>query len=263
MNRFSLFLFLIGLAVTARADLDEGRKALPQAPAAALGFDPERLKRIDERIDRAIAERQIPGAVVMVGRRGAIVYVRAAGRRAVEPAAEGMTRDTIFDMASLTKPVVTATAVMLLVEEARLRLDDRVVKFLPELDNHGKGRITVEHLLRHRGGLLPDNPLKDYEQGPAAAWKKIAETELIAAPGERFVYSDVGFQILGKLVERISGQTLDQFAEERIFRVAGMSDAHFRPLAPPGAAWNRLPVERIAPTGTSLAWRCDSSRGRP
>ena len=162
MNRFTLFLLLIALAPTTRADLEQGRTLLPEAPAAALGFDPERLKRIDERIDRAIAEGQIPGAVVIVGRRGAIVHVRAAGRRGVEPKAEPMTRDTIFDMASLTKPVATATAVMILVEEGKLRLDDRVVTFLPELDNHGKDRITVEHLLRHRAGLVPDNPLKDY-----------------------------------------------------------------------------------------------------
>ena len=104
--------------------------------------------------------------MVIVGRRGAIVYVRAAGRRAIEPMIEPMTRDTIFDMASLTKPVATATAVMLLVEEGKLRLGDRVVTFLPELNNHGKDRITVEHLLRHRGGLVPDNPLEDYAKGP-------------------------------------------------------------------------------------------------
>ena len=204
----------------------------------------------------------MPGAVVIVGRRGAIVYARAAGHRAVEPAAEPMTRDTIFDMASLTKPVATATSVMLLVEEGRVRLQDRVVKYLPELDNHGKGEITVEHLLRHRAGLIPDNPLKDYADGPEAAWKRIAEIDLIAPPGERFVYSDVGFLILGKLVERVSGQTLDEFARRRIFQVVGMKDAHFRPLSAANPS-DRPAVDRIAPTEREAPGKADAPGDRP
>ena len=154
--------------------------ALPEAAPASLGFDAGRLKRIDGAIDRAIEHAQVPGAVVLVGRRGAIVYARAAGRRGLEPRPEPMTRDTVFDLASLTKPVVTATAVMILAEEGQLRLADRVVRTLPELDNHGKGAITIEHLLRHRGGLIPDNPLVDYEHGPEAAWKRIGELELVS-----------------------------------------------------------------------------------
>ena len=223
---------------------------LPQAAAAALGFDEARLRRIDGAVDRAVAAGLIPGAVVLVGRRGAIAYVHVAGRRAVEPVSEPMTRDTVFDMASLTKPVVTATAVMLLIDEGRLRLEDHVVRFLPELDNHGKNRITVEHLLRHRAGLAADNPLEDYVGGPAEAWNRIAGMELSAVPGERFVYSDVGFMILGRLVERVCGQSLDQFARDRIFRVIGMADAHFRPLNE-RAGEERLPVDRIAPTERS------------
>jgi len=231
-------LVVIGLlAVPARA-------ALPEATPASLGFDADRLKKIDAAIDRAIERKHVPGAVVLVGRRGAIAYARAAGRRVVEPVPEAMTRDTIFDMASLTKPIATATAVMTLIEEGKLRPSDRVVRFLPELDNHGKSSITIDQLLRHRAGFIPDNPLADYREGPEAAWKHIAELELITKPGERFNYSDVGFQVLGKLVERISGRKLDEFAWERIFDPLGMKDAHFRP---PQASQS-IPVERIAPT---------------
>ena len=97
---------------------------------------------------------------------GKIAYAKAFGHRAVEPAAEPMTRDTIFDMASLTKPVATATSVMILIEQGKLRLDDRLGTLLPEFDNHGKGAITVEQLLRHRSGLIADNPLGDYADGP-------------------------------------------------------------------------------------------------
>ncbi len=245
--RYGAVAFVFAIGYLAPGSAGGGPQPLSQAPASDLGFDAERLRRIDERIDRAIAEDEVPGAVVMVGRRGKLAYVRAAGRRAVAPVAEPMTRDTIFDMASLTKPVVTAAAVLLLVEEGKVRLNDRVVRFLPELNNHGKDRITIEHLLRHRAGLVPDNPLQDYEQGPEAAWKRIAEIELIATPGERFRYSDVGFLILGKLVERVSGMPLDRFARERIFSVIGMTDAHFRP--PAGEAAAQVPLaDRIAPT---------------
>jgi uncharacterized protein YbbC (DUF1343 family)/CubicO group peptidase (beta-lactamase class C family) len=239
---------------------------LPSASPEALGLDPVRLRKLDEAIDRAIAGGSVPGAVVMVGRRGKIVYARAAGLRAVEPPREAMTRDTIFDMASLTKPVVTATAVLILVEEGRLRLEDRVGKFLPELNNHGKEAITVEHLLRHRAGLVPDNPLKDYEHGAEAAWKRITDIELTAPPGRRFVYSDVGFLILGKLVERVSGKRLDEFASERIFRVADMPDAHFRPTTAErndaGAEGRIAPTERASPGGPMLRGVVHDPRAR-
>lgn len=223
---------------------------LPEATPESLGLDAARLRRIDAAVDRALAEGKVPGAVVLVGRHGKIAYARAAGLRTAEPAREALTRDTVFDMASLTKPVVTATAVMLLIEEGRLRLQDRVVRHLPELNNRGKEAITVEHLLRHRAGLMADNPLKDYEQGADAAWSRIAQLGLNAPPGEQFVYSDVGFIILGKLVERISGQPLDRFAAERIFRVAGMRDARFRPTSA-GANDGRPAESRIAPTERS------------
>jgi uncharacterized protein YbbC (DUF1343 family)/CubicO group peptidase (beta-lactamase class C family) len=241
---------LVIVAAPTAAQAVWGDGPLPEASPASLGFDEARLGRIDQAVDRAIDRGDVPGAVVLVGRRGAIAHVHVAGRRAVEPMPEPITRDTVFDMASLTKPVVTATSVMVLMEEGKLRLDDRVVRFLPELDNHGKGRITVEHLLRHRAGVVADNPLEDYAKGPAEAWKKIAEIELVAPPGDRFVYSDIGFLILGKLVERISGQTLDRFAHDRIFRKLGMADAHFRPLLE-RAGEERMPETRIAPSEPS------------
>jgi CubicO group peptidase (beta-lactamase class C family) len=223
------------------------------------GFDAGRLKRIDEAVARSIDRGEVPGAVVMVGRRGAIVHASAAGRRAVEPTPEPMTLDTIFDMASLTKPVATATSVMLLIEEGAVRLRDPIVRHLPELDNHGKGAITVEHLLRHRSGLTADNPISDYKNGPEAAWKRIAEIELISKPGEKYLYSDVNFLVLGRLVERVSGKSLDEFCLERIFRFIGMDDARFRPIAKTAPAETDTVLTRIAPTqrlaGEAIALR--------
>jgi uncharacterized protein YbbC (DUF1343 family)/CubicO group peptidase (beta-lactamase class C family) len=222
------------------------RAALPEAPPASLGFDAERLKRIDAAIDGAIERKEVPGAVVLIGRRGKIAYVRAAGRRAIEPGLEPMTRDTVFDMASLTKPIATASSMMVLVEEGKVRLGDRLARSMPEFANKGKGAITIEQLLRHRAGLIPDNPLADFKDGPETAWKRIAELSLVSRPGERFSYSDVGYLILGKLVERTSGQDLSVFARERIFEPLEMTDAHFRPLNSSVPA--SVPVERIAPT---------------
>jgi uncharacterized protein YbbC (DUF1343 family)/CubicO group peptidase (beta-lactamase class C family) len=224
---------------------------LPEAAPATLGFDAGRIKRIDGAIDRAIHGGHIKGAVVVVGRHGAIAYAHWSGLRALEPREEPMTRDTVFDLASLTKPVATATAVMILVEEGRLRLEDPVARYLPELDNHGKEAITIEQLLRHRAGLIPDDPLWDYESGQEAAWKRVSELELVARPGEGFRYSDVGFLILGKLVERVGGCPLDRFVRERVFDVLGMKDTRFRPLEPAdqgGGAAGAIAIERIAPT---------------
>ena len=242
------------------------RAALPEAPPESLGFDAGRLKRIDAAIDRAIEHNDVPGAVVLIGRRGRIAYARAAGQRAVEPTPEPMTRDTVFDMASLTKPIATATSVMILLEEGKVGLGDRLVRALPEFDNHGKAAITIEQLLRHRAGFIPDNALADYKDGPDAAWKRIAELELVSRPGERFSYSDVGFMILGKLVERKSGRDLGAFARERIFEPLGMTDAHFRPInspAPPAVPVARIaPTEREVPAGPMLRGTVHDPRSR-
>jgi uncharacterized protein YbbC (DUF1343 family)/CubicO group peptidase (beta-lactamase class C family) len=215
-------------------------------PPSSTGFDADRLHRIDAAVEAALAEARLPGAVVLIGRDDEIGHAKAFGRRAVVPAEQPMTRDTLFDMASLTKPVATATSVMILIDEGKIRLSDRIVKYLPEFDNHGKGRITIEHLLRHRTGLTPDNSINDYKNGPDEAWKKIAELGLDYPPGERFVYSDVNFLTLGRLVEKVSGQTLDAFARDRVFKPIGMKDAHFRPAGGDASQWPD--VDRIAPT---------------
>lgn len=215
---------------------------LPEASPEELGFDASKLAEVGEAISAAVGEGKVPGAVVIVGRRGKIALAEAIGRRAVEPEAEPMTRDTVFDMASLTKPVATATSVMVLWERGLIDLDEPITTYLPEFDNNGKGEITVEMLLRHRAGLIPDNPIGDYEHGVDEAWRRIAEIDLVAEPGEGFRYSDVSFLILGRLVERVSGLPLDEFARENVFNPIGMADATFRPLD------RGIPADRIAPT---------------
>ena len=206
-GRIATWLFA-GLGALA---LDAARAQDVPAAKATTGFDADRLRRVDAAVEAGLAEAKLPGAVVLIGRDDEIAYLKAFGRRAVLPTEQPMTRDTIFDMASLTKPVATATSVMILIDEGKIRLSDRLVKYLPEFDNHGKGRITIEHLLRHRAGLLPDNSINDYKNGPDEAWKKIADLGLDYRPGERFVYSDVNYLILGRLVQKVSGRSLDEF----------------------------------------------------
>jgi len=221
MSASIILLLVLGTARPAEA-------ALPEAKPDALGLDGSRLARVGEAVGLAVEKGEVPGAVVLVGRRGKIAFAWAVGRRAIVPAEEPMTRDTVFDLASLTKPVATATSIMLLVEAAKLRLDEPFVRYLPEFDNHGKGAITIEQLLRHRSGLVADNPLTDFADGPTKAWERLANLELVAEPGQRFLYSDVNFMVLGKLVERVAQIPLDEFAREQIFAPLGMS-ATFRP----------------------------------
>lgn len=206
----------------------------------SVGMSSRQLAFIDEAVADEIAKKQLPGAVVLVGRQGQIVWRRAYGNRALEPNVEAMTPDTIFDLASLTKVVATATSVMILVERGKLRLGDPVARYIPEFGENGKRAITVEQLLTHRSGLLPDNAIEDYQQGVAKAWENLWKLAPIAEVGSKFIYSDVNFEVLGELVRRISGKPLDQFAAENIFRPLGMKDTGFVPA--------KTLQSRIAPT---------------
>jgi uncharacterized protein YbbC (DUF1343 family)/CubicO group peptidase (beta-lactamase class C family) len=238
--------------------LNPAHAGLPSADPSSVGLDPARLARIDAVIDRSIAEKQFPGAVVLVGRDGKIAFVKTYGHRALVPDAELLTRDTMFDMASLTKPIATATSAMVLLEQGKIRLEDPIIRHLPEFDSNGKRAVTVEHLLRHRGGFIPDNPLRDYLDGPAEAWHRLERIGLQSSPGEKFAYSDVGFEILGRLVERVAGQPLDRFARENIFEPLGMADTGFLP--------SKEKLNRLAPTerdqGTMLRGVVHDPRSR-
>ena len=202
---------------------------LPRRKPQELGMDPRPLERIAPLVKQWIDQGQMAGCVVAVGHRGHLVYLRSFGHRQLEPRPVEMTTDTLFDLASLTKPVATATSVMLLVQRGQLRLQDRVAAYLPEFGNRGKERITVLHLLTHQSGLTADNSLEDYRHGRREAVRRIMQLPLLSPPGERFRYSDVGFIVLGLLVEKVSGQPLDRFARENIFRPLGMDETTFNP----------------------------------
>ena len=187
------------------------------------------LHTIDSIVNRAVEEHLFPGAVVEIGHNGSVVYRRAYGMRSLEPAREQMTAGTIFDMASLTKPLMTALAVMQLCEEGKLSVDDPVSKYLPEFAVNGKQFITIRQLLTHYSGLPPDLDLTDAWQGRQAAFTRAFNAKLNYAPGARFEYSDVNFIVLGALVERISGLSLDAYAQQFIIGPLGLKHCRFVP----------------------------------
>ncbi len=209
-------------------------------PRAGEAADLKKLDAIEPLVLRAISEKRLPGAVVLIGRGDVTLYQQAIGSRAVSPAAEAMTLDTIFDLASLTKVVATTTSVMILVEEGKIRLSDRVASFIPGFERYGKGEITIRHLMTHVSGLRPDVDLGDAWSGSETAIGLAIEEVPIALPGERFVYSDINYFLLGDIVRRVGGETLDRFAHDRIFEPLGMRETMF---VPPVSL-----ARRIAPT---------------
>ena len=201
---------------------------------------PSRLGVLDSIVQEAIHDRQIPGAVLLVWHDGHVMYRKAFGNRSLEPRREPMTVDTVFDIASLTKVVATTTAVMQLVQRGEVRLNDPVAKYIPEFAQTGKEDITVRNLLTHYSGLPEDLDLTQYWQGRETAFHMAYAERPVFPPGSRFFYSDINFLVLGALVERVSGNTLDKYCETKIFAPLKMDHTRFLPPA----AW-RL---KIAPT---------------
>jgi uncharacterized protein YbbC (DUF1343 family)/CubicO group peptidase (beta-lactamase class C family) len=213
---------------------------LRNAPPESVSLSTARLAQIDSAIAEEISNKRLPGAVVLVGRKGRLVWRKAYGSRALEPMREPMTPETIFDLASLTKVVATATSIMILVERGKLRLSDPVSLHLPELKGEGRERITIEQLLTHVSGYAPDFDLRERWTGYDEAIKRLIKEPLRNPPGSRFSYSDIGFITLGEVVARVGGMPLDKFARKNIFGPLGMNHTGFRP----GAVLRT----RIAPT---------------
>ena len=202
---------------------------LPSSLPIAVGMSADRLARMDQVIQASIEKKELPGAVVLVARHGRVAWRKSYGSRAVEPQREAMTVDTIFDLASLTKVVATATSIMILIEQGKVRLGDPVIQFIPEMKGGGRDAITVEQLLTHTAGFAPDFDLRERWTGYDEAIKRLYREPLRNPPGARFVYSDINFIALGEVVRRVSGQMLDQFARRNIFVPLGMRDTGFVP----------------------------------
>ena len=195
---------------------------------------------IDTLVNQAIAHHSLPGAVVEIGHNGHVVFRKAYGERSLEPDREAMTTDTIFDMASLTKPLMTATAVMQLFEQGKFRFNDPVTKYLPEFGANGKEDITIRQLLTHYSGLPPDLSLEEPWEGKAEAFRRAFAIKPATPAGVRFVYSDINFITLGALVEKLSGMPEDEYVQRNIIAPLGLRHTRYMPPV----QWR----DRIAPT---------------
>jgi uncharacterized protein YbbC (DUF1343 family)/CubicO group peptidase (beta-lactamase class C family) len=218
----------------------EGQSQTTKRPVATSEvYYSEKLAAMDAAINAAIADKSCPGGVLWLEHNG-IAYHKSFGKRALVPAEETMTEDTIFDAASLTKVLATTPAVMLLVERGKVQVDTPVKAYIPEFVGEGREAITVRHLLTHTSGLRPGIPAyppwAGYNEGI-----ELAVTEKPTSPvGTVFRYSDVNFILLGEVVRRASGSPLNEFAEREVYQPLKMTDTAFLPST------NKL--ARIAPT---------------
>jgi len=232
--------------------------AAPSAAPAAGGAPlraPE-LSSIAPLVEAEIAAGRIPGAVVLVGQGEQVLYRKAFGRRSTGSPSSPMTVDTVFDLASLTKPVVTTTAILQLAERGRVDLDAPAARYWPAFGVSGKQAITVRQLLAHTAGL-PAGVDPGKAKDAAALWKQVAEAKPLGPPGREVRYSDVGFLALGRIVERVSGEPLAAYADLHLRPALGWQDTGF--FAVPGALPG--PLDRAAPSAaTPSARRCSSAR---
>jgi uncharacterized protein YbbC (DUF1343 family)/CubicO group peptidase (beta-lactamase class C family) len=231
-----MFVLLLLFLFAAKVQLNAAQSQMASQPRVSQS----RFSEIDKIIDGAIAAKKFPGAVVVIGHNGRVVFHKAYGNRSLMPQPEAMTEDTIFDVASLTKVLATAPAVMQLYQQGRFLLNDPVSKYLPAFAANGKQDITIRQLLTHYSGLPPDVSLDDPWEGKQEGFRRAFESVPVTAPGVQFRYSDLNFITLGALVEKLSGLTLDQYEARYIAQSLGLKHTRFLPPE----TWR----SRIAPT---------------
>jgi uncharacterized protein YbbC (DUF1343 family) len=195
---------------------------------APVEIDPmaARFAGLDPVVEQAIEAGKMPGCVIVVGRSDGVVFEKAYGARALQPDRVPMTTDTVFDIASLTKAVATTTSLMILVDRGAVDLDARASRYVPEL---ASTTFTVRHLLLHTSGLPPVTAMADWGLGRPELMRRIGSLKLKTAPGEQFVYSDVGFVVLQEIVERATQKSLAEFTAAEVFSKLEMSDTGFLP----------------------------------
>ena len=218
---------------------------LPMKSPKLVGMSSERLAKIDHVVERGITAGGYPGASVVVGRRGAAVWEKGFGNLSWERGSAPVSADrTIYDLASLTKVVGTTTALMVLYDEGKIHLDDPVSQYIPAFSGGAKDRVTIRMLLEHRSGLPAGRDLWRSAHTPAEARDEVIATPLGCEPGRCYEYSDLGADMLGFIVEAVSGQRLDTFLDERVFGPLGMTDTHFRPA---DSLRSRIAPTEVAP----------------
>ncbi|MBU6366842.1 MAG: serine hydrolase [Gemmatimonadetes bacterium] len=209
------------------ADPDPSRPGVPAATPAAVGMSASRLAVIDRVLQRGVSAGGFPGAAVIVGRRGRAAWAKGVGTLDWRAGMPVEVDATVYDLASLTKVVATTTALMVLFDEGKLALDAPVSRYLPEYTGGMRDLVTVRHLLTHRAGLPAGLELWKRVGSPAEARAAVMAAPIRCPPGQCFEYSDLGPDLLGFVVEAISGEPLDRFVTRRVFQPLGMRDTRF------------------------------------
>ena len=233
--------------------LDLNKVCLRKDDPLVAGFDPARLSKIDDIVNAGIRNGAFPCAQVLVAREGLIVYDRAFGTYTYDAGAREIDESSLFDLASVTKVIATTAAVMKLYDEGRLNLDDPVSKYIPQYAQGAKARVTLRHLMLHRGGLPPFKKLWEICKTPQEALDSVFATQLVAAPGDSTIYSDLGLITMGKIVEKITGMTLDSFVLKEYYAPLKMNNTFFNPSH---AIWSH-----VVPTEYDSVWRKELVRG--
>src|SRR5687767_249564 len=210
-----------------------------------------RLEAIERVVHRGIKAGGYPGAAVVVGRNGAAVMEKGFGKLSWVPTSGSVDpQQTIYDVASLTKVVGTTAAVMILFDEKKIDLDERIVTYLPTFSGGEKDKVTIRQLLTHTSGLPAGRDIWRITRSPLEARAAVVNSSLEARPGSRYIYSDLGADLLGLLVEVVSGEPLDKFLERRVFAPLGMNDTFFRPAD--SLRYRVAPTEVTPPRGYPL-----------
>jgi CubicO group peptidase (beta-lactamase class C family) len=231
--------------------LAHGNDGLPVKKPDAVGMSSSRLEAIDRVVQRGISAGGYPGASVVVGRKGATVWEKGFGKLSWSPVSRGVDAEhTIYDIASLSKVVGTTTAIMILYDEKKVDLDAPVFRYLPAFSGGLRDQVTVRELLTHRSGLPAGRDLWRVARSPQEARDMVLTTQLQYAPNTAYIYSDLGADLLGMIVEKVSGERLDQFLERRVFGPLGMHDTFYRP--PDSVRYRIAPTEVTPPRGYPL-----------
>jgi len=249
-----------GLEIPQRLMTLETSKSKDRSDATPqdLGLLPGGLAKVDQVVEDFLEQKAFPGAVLAVGYRGNLVHLNAFGHLTYDEGSPAVRTDTIYDLASLTKVIATTTMATMLVDQGKLDLETPEQDFLPLFIGEGKEgeakkQVTVRHLLTHSAGVDWGAPLYQELQGPVAYLERIQGMDLVYEPGSRSLYSDLGLMLLGEILQRVAGTSLDDFVEERVFEPLGMEDTLYRP--------GKELFERIAPTELDAEWRGRILRG--
>lgn len=219
------------------------RRGIPEE----VGFTREGLRNVDEVIHRSVRDSAFPGAVLVIVKDGIIVHEKAYGSYDYEPYSKRVDVNTMFDLASVTKVISTTSAVMRLVDEGKLKLEEPVTKYIPKFGQNGKEHITVYNLMVHNAGLPAWRRFYDFCKTPQSVLDSVFASTLEYNTGDSTIYSDLGLIAVGKIIEKVSGTTLDRFVDSVFFKPLGMSSTMYNPSQ---RLWSR-----VMPTEVDTFWR--------